>query len=134
MKRIILSFLGIAAFLTVGQAGARVIITNDTPYPIVAWVKFDLGREDFPKNSVDRKGEKVKEGVAGIPPYKSYKRTKDAAFIKRHWKVWVKENDIWQLVVDKKWSRAGGNIKAKVYMSVDPGSGENNFDITVFGY
>jgi hypothetical protein len=135
MKRIILlSLLTITAFLTVGYASARVIITNDTPYPIVAWVKYDLGYEDFPKGSVGRKGENVQKEATGIPPKGSETRTKDAAQIKRHWKVWVKENGTWNLVVNKRWSKAGGNIKATVFMTVDPGSGENNFDIHVGGY
>jgi hypothetical protein len=134
MKRILLPLLTIAAFLTVRQIKARVIITNDTPYPIVAWVKYDFGHEDFPGGSVDKKGEKVLEGKVGILPKTSDTRTKDAAQIKRWWKVWVKENGAWNLVINKRWAKAGGNIKASVYMTVDPGSGENNFDIHVGGY
>lgn len=123
--------LGVAACLCVGQAFARVRITNSTPYELKVLVHYDAGSEGFPKGAFQKNGEPTAK--PGMMPGKAYTRKKDVAEIKRRWDVWAKFGETWTKVLSRKWSRGGAFVHAKIFMAVDPKTGENRFDIEVGG-
>ena len=130
MKHTLLLAVGIGLIAT--AAGAGVTITNNTRYELIAWVKYDLGSMDLPGKSLGKDGQPV-PGAVGIQPGESNHRTKDGANVKREWKAWVKKGGAWIQVLDRKWSRGGAFVHAKIMERPDPVTGEKIYVIEVGG-
>lgn len=132
MKKLGLFLLAIASACMFQQAFARVTIYNKTPFEIKVLVNFDWGSEDFPKGGVlGKKGAINVNAARGIMPGGSCSRKRDAAQIKRRWRVWVNygENN-WKKELDKRWTQTGAFSRADVFMTTDK-HGVNKFDISV---